>query len=439
MTTSDLILERLLSLHPKEIDLSLERIERLLERLGHPERKLPPVIHVAGTNGKGSVVAYCRAMLEAAGKRVHVYTSPHLVRFHERIRIGMAGGGQLVSEDELSATLEECERINAGAQITFFEITTAAAFLLFSRYPADYLVLEVGLGGRVDATNVIDKPAVTVITPVSLDHPQFLGTNLPGVAAEKAGILKHRVPCAVAAQSDEALQVIRSHAARRHAPLQISGEQWHAYEQHGRLLYQDDDELLDLPLPRLPGRHQLDNAGTAIAAVRLLKDPSITHDHIEQGLTNVDWAARLQRLGPGALWQYVPADAELWLDGGHNPAAGEAIAQAMSELEERVTRPLILVSGMINTKDAGGFFAPFVGLARQVVCVTIPGEKNAIPAADLADMAIQAGLIAGPAASMGEALLEAGRAIPSPRILICGSLYLAGKVLAMHALVSDKT
>ena len=432
MLHSDVILERLLSLHPKEIDLSLGRLERLLALLDHPERKVPPVIHVAGTNGKGSVVTYCRSVLEAAGQRVHVYTSPHLVRFHERIRIAYPSGSAYVAEDELAAALQQCEDANGGAPITFFEITTAAALLLFARHPADYLVLEVGLGGRLDATNVIDTPAVTAITPVSIDHVQFLGDTLEQIAFEKAGILKRGAPCAVADQKDEVLGVIRKQANRIDAILSISGEDWQAYEEHGRLIYQDDHGLLDLPLPRLPGRHQINNAGTAIAALRLLPSLRVEPEHFETGLANADWPARLQRLSQGNLTALLPADAELWLDGGHNPAAGHALAQAMCELEERVSRPLILIAGMLNTKDATGFFHPFAGIAQEVVTIAIPGEKNTLAARSLAEMADAAGLVASAADSLEEALKRAAGAAHSPRVLICGSLYLAGRVLAMN-------
>jgi len=432
MQHSDVILERLLSLHPKQIDLSLERIERLLAALGHPERRVPPVIHIGGTNGKGSVAAYCRAVLEAAGKRVHVYTSPHLVRFHERIRLAAAGGGGFVGEEELAETLAHCERINDGAPITFFEITTAAAFLLFARHPADCLILEVGLGGRLDATNVIDEPAVSVITPVALDHQQFLGNSIEEIAFEKAGILKRNVPCVVAEQSEAVLAVIRTEAARRRSPLFICGEEWQAYEQHGRLVFQDAAGLLDLDLPRLPGRHQIDNAGTAIKTLRLIMGTGLNPALFDAGLARVEWPARLQRLDPERLRARLPAEAEVWLDGGHNPAAGTVLAQAMSELEERVPRPLVLVCGMINSKDVSGFLRPFAGLAERVVTVTIPVEKNAVPALDLAATARQAGLTAEPADSIDAALARAAQGPAVPRILICGSLYLAGRVLAAY-------
>jgi dihydrofolate synthase/folylpolyglutamate synthase len=426
MAMTDAILERLLTLHPKIIDLDLGRIERLLALLGHPEKALPPIVHIAGTNGKGSTLAYLRSILEAAGLAVHCYTSPHLVKFHERIRIA----GTLIAETELAALLEECERANDGAPITFFEITTAAAFLAFSRHPADYLLLEVGLGGRLDATNVVQHPKACVITTVDYDHQQFLGDTLTSIAFEKAGILKRGVPGVVGPQNDEALTEIERVAARVRAPLAIANRDWQSFEQHGRLIFQDERGLLDLPLPQLQGRHQIDNAGTAIAALRALDDSRVSDGHIAQGLKRTVWPARMQRLGQGMLRLSVPRDAELWLDGGHNPSAGRVLAQAFSDLNERVSRPLVLVWGMLNTKDAGKFIAPFAGLAHRVVTLKIPGEPNAIPAEQLANFAREEGLSAETASSLDDALRQASTGAPAPRILICGSLYLAGQALA---------
>lgn len=429
MALSDAILTRLLSLHPKIIDLSLGRMHQLLAKLGHPERKLPPVIHVAGTNGKGSTVAYLRHIMQAAGLKAHAYTSPHLVKFHERIRLA----GELIPEADLSALLEECEGVNGGEPITFFEITTAAAFLAFSRTPADYLVLEVGLGGRLDATNVIDRPEICVITTIDYDHQQYLGDTLTLIAGEKAGILKPGRPAVIGVQPDEARAAIEKAGARAQAELHIAGQDWQAYEQHGRLVFQDEQGLLDLPMPQLKGRHQIDNAGNAIAAVRLLDDPRIGEAHIAEGVKATFWPARMQRLGPGALLALVPADAELWLDGGHNPSAGRVLAQAFSELNDRHSRPLVMVWGMLNTKDAGRFIGCFAGIASRVVTITIPEEENAVPAAALAEAARAHGLAAETAASLEAALRQASSTVPAPRILICGSLYLAGRVLAAHA------
>lgn len=425
---SDAILTRLLLLHPKIIDLSLGRMELLLARLGHPERRLPPVIHVAGTNGKGSTVAYLRHIMAAAGLTAHAYTSPHLVKFHERIRVA----GDLIPEQDLNALLEHCEQINGGEPITFFEITTAAAFLAFSRTPADYLILEVGLGGRLDATNVIPDPRLSVITAIDYDHQQYLGDTLTLIAHEKAGILKRGVPAVIGAQPDEARAEIERVGARLRAPLHVAGQDWQAYEQHGRLVFQDEAGLLDLPLPLLRGRHQIDNAGNAIAAVRLLADPRITDAHIADGLKATSWPARMQRLGAGSLNALVPADAELWLDGGHNPSAGRVLAQAFSDLNERHSRPLVLIWGMLNTKDVGSFISCFKGVANRVVTLTIPEEENAVAVDALASAARAHGLAAETASSLQDALRQAGLAVPAPRILICGSLYLAGRVLAQH-------
>jgi dihydrofolate synthase / folylpolyglutamate synthase len=428
LALSDAILTRLLSLHPKIIDLSLDRTSRILQRLGNPHQRLPPVIHVAGTNGKGSTIACLRAMLEAAGLRVHCYTSPHLVKFHERIRLA----GELISEAALTSLLAECEMANGGAPITFFEITTAAAFLAFSRTPADYLILEVGMGGRLDATNVIDRPKVCVITAIDFDHQQYLGDTLTRIAHEKAGILKRGVPAIVGVQLDEARAEIERVAERVGAPLVIANQDWQSFEQHGRLVFQHEDGLLDLPLPHLHGRHQVDNAGNAIAALRALGHTRVTDNHIAQGLKSVIWPARMQRLGLGALWAHVPADAELWLDGGHNPSAARVLAQAFSDLNDRHSRPLVLVWGMLNTKDVASFIAAFAGIAHRAVTITIPEEENAVAAEALAQAARGTGLAAETAASLEEALSQASLTTPAPRILICGSLYLAGRVLAAH-------
>jgi dihydrofolate synthase / folylpolyglutamate synthase len=423
---------RLLALHPKRIDLSLGRIERLLAALGHPERRLPPVIHVAGTNGKGSTIAFARAILEAAGKRVHVYTSPNLVRLNERFRIGEADGGKFVGDAELAEALGECEARNGGAPITVFEMETAAAFLLFTRHPADLLLLEVGLGGRLDATNVIERPLAGVITRLSLDHRDFLGDAIEAIAAEKAGILKAGVPAVIASQAREALAVIERQAARVKAPLRIAGEDWTATEERGRLVYQDDDGLLDLPAPKLYGRHQFENAGAAIAALRVagLKLPAAA---FEAGMIRVDWPARMQRLSLGRLPALLPAESELWLDGGHNADGGRAIAAALADLEERVSRPLVLIVGMLSTKDSEGFLRNFSGLARRVITVPIHQEK-AQPASALADIARGIGIPAIARDDIESALAVAGKLElePAPRILITGSLYLAGEVLATN-------
>jgi dihydrofolate synthase/folylpolyglutamate synthase len=426
------VLARLLALHPKRIDLSLERIERLLARLGNPERRLPPLIHVAGTNGKGSTIAFMRAILEAAGQRVHVYTSPNLVRLNERFRISRAGSGRLVDDDELAGVLAECEAANGDAPITVFEMETAAAFLLFARHPADVLLLEVGLGGRLDATNVVELPLASVITRLALDHADFLGDTIEQVAAEKAGILKRGVPAVVVSQPRDALAVIERQAARIRAPLSVAGEDWTATEERGRLVYQDGDGLLDLPAPKLYGRHQFENAGAAIAALRAsgLKLPAPA---FEAGMVRVDWPARMQRLAQGRLAALLQPESELWLDGGHNPDGGRAVAAALADLEERVSRPLVLVVGMMATKDAEGFLHNFSGLARRVITVPIHQDK-AVPAAALAEIAQRVGIPALARDDVESALTVAARLefAPAPRILVTGSLYLAGEVLAAN-------
>ncbi len=403
-------------------------MQHILARLGNPQDHLPPVIHVAGTNGKGSTVSYIRAILEAADLKVHCYTSPHLVKFHERISVA----GKLIEEDALSALLEECEVANGNAAITFFEITTAAAFLAFARTPADYLILEVGLGGRLDATNVIAKPALCVITAIDYDHQQYLGDTLTAIAHEKAGILKRGVPAIIGNQPDEARAEIERVAEKALAPLYIANQDWQSYEQHGRMVFQDEGGLLDLSLPQLKGPHQVDNAGNAIAALRVLADSRVTDVHIEQGLKSVVWPARMQKLGYGVLTDLVPKDAELWLDGGHNPSAGRVIARAFSDINDRHSRPLVLIWGMLNSKDAGRFIECFAGLAQRVVTIAIPDEPNAIPADQLADTARRHGLSAETAGSLEKALGQASLTTPAPRILICGSLYLAGHVLSLH-------
>jgi dihydrofolate synthase/folylpolyglutamate synthase len=431
MTPIDSIVARLTTLHPKRIDLSLDRVQRLLAALDHPERKLPPVIHVAGTNGKGSTIAFLRAILEAAGLSVHVYTSPHLVRFNERFRLGAAEEGKLVSDAELIATFAECERVNAGEPITVFEITTAVGLMLFARHPADVLLMEVGLGGRLDATNVVDSALATIVTRISIDHTDFLGDTLEQIAVEKAGILKRGVPAIVAAQPRDALVVIERQAARLNAPLKIAGEDWTATEERGRLVYQDEAGLLDLPAPKLYGRHQFENAGLAIAALRAIPQFKIAPAAYEAGLVKADWPARLHRLSAGALVELTPAGSELWLDGGHNPDGGRAIAAALADLEERVSRPLVLIVGMLASKDCEGFLSNFTGLARRLIAVPVPAADKGLSAEAVAAAARSIGLSATSRDNLSEALAAVRKLDldPPPRILITGSLYLAGDVL----------
>lgn len=415
---SDLILDRMMSLHPKKIDLTLDRVWRLLAAMDHPERRLPPVIHVAGTNGKGSTQAMIRAGLEGAGKRVHAYTSPHLARFHERIRVA----GELIDEDALSDVLDRCYVANGPDPITFFEITTVAGLVAFAETPADYTLLEVGLGGRLDATNVVDRPALTIITPISIDHTQFLGNTEAEIAGEKAGIIKKGVPVIVGPQPDAAMEVIEATAARLGAPVIAYGQQWHVWEERGRLVFQDEAGLLDLPLPALIGAHQIQNAGAAIAALRYL---DFDEAACEAAMRNVSWPARMQRLKRGPLVE-AAGPAELWLDGGHNPAAGEALAHVFDGLPPRPTH---LICGMLNTKDVSGFMRPLAGHALSLVAVSIPGEANTLPAETTAAAATEAGIPATTADSVEDAIRDLTAQDPGCRLLICGSLYLAGTVL----------
>lgn len=427
---SSLLMERFLALHPRKIDLSLGRIEALLGKLGDPHKALPPVIHVAGTNGKGSTVAFLRAILEAAGQRVHVYTSPHLVRFHERIRLA----GVLVDETQLTQALQACEAANAGAPITVFEMTTAAAFYLFARTPADVLLLEVGLGGRYDATNVIDRPLASVITPVSQDHAEFLGTDLAGIAREKAGIVKTGAPVICGWQSAVAFHEIEREAQRLRAPLFTAGQDFNCYEQHGRFVFEDGAGLLDLPRPNLAGHHQFENAAVAIATLRRVF-PGLPEEAFAQGVTRADWPARMQNLAGGALARMLPDGAELWLDGAHNEAGGQVLAAALADLNAARPRPLVIVCGSLKSKDTSAFLRAFAGdetgASVELIAVPIPGEHASRPAVEIAQIARDEGLEAREAAGFETALQEiaARRWAVAPRVLIAGSLYLAGEVL----------
>lgn len=419
---SGALMARLQSLHPKVIDLSLDRMQRLLAVLGNPERSIAPVIHVAGTNGKGSTQAMIRAGLEGAGLTVHAYTSPHLARFNERIRVA----GRLIDDAALAAVLEECEAANAGQPITFFEIATAAAFLAFARSRADFTLLEVGLGGRLDATNVIDAPRLTVITPISIDHTQYLGETLPEIAGEKAGILKRRTPCVVGPQPDAALAVIEARAARLLAPLSIWGQHWISAREGDALVFRDDRGLIDTNLPVLAGPHQIDNAGTAIAALREL---GFGAAEARAAVTRADWPARMQRLRRGPLVE-AAGSCELWLDGGHNPAGAAAVA---ATLREMAPRPTHLVTGMLNTKDVGGYMRALAGIAASLTAVAIPGEANTLPAEATAAAAAEAGIPTTIAPDPLAAVRDIAANHPGSRILISGSLYLAGKVLQDNA------
>ncbi|WP_353619771.1 folylpolyglutamate synthase/dihydrofolate synthase family protein [Rhizobium sp. ICMP 5592] len=428
-------IDKLMGLHPKGYDLSLDRITRLLDILGNPQAKLPPVIHIAGTNGKGSVTAFCRALLEAGGYSVHVHTSPHLVNWHERYRIGVKGGrGELVDDTVFAEVLRRIADANGGEKITVFEILTAATFILFAEHPADAAVIEVGLGGRFDATNVISDPAASVIMPISLDHQPYLGDRVELIAAEKAGIMKAGRPVVIGHQDyDAALDVLISTAERLRCPTAVFGQDFSAHEEYGRLVYQDEFGLGDLPLPRLPGRHQYANAAAAIRAVKAAGF-TVTEAMMEKAMISVEWPGRLQRLTEGELLPHAPEGAEIWVDGGHNPGAGEVIAEAMASFEERQPRPLFLIIGMINTKDPVGYFKAFTGLAEKVYCVPIRGSEAMIDPVILANSAYDAGLVAEPMSTVRQALDEirelAVPNMPAPRILIGGSLYLVGDVLA---------
>ncbi|MFC3705201.1 bifunctional folylpolyglutamate synthase/dihydrofolate synthase [Devosia honganensis] len=429
MSRTDAILARLSRLHPRLIDLSLERMLPLLERLGNPQDRLPPVIHVAGTNGKGSTIAHLRAFLEAAGKTVHVYNSPHLVRFNERIRLA----GKLVSTRRLNLALERVEKVNAGDPITFFEVTTVTAFCLFAETPADYLLLETGMGGTYDTTNVVKQPLGTVITPIDYDHQGFLGDTLAEIASSKAGILKRGARAVMGLQRDEARQVLARAAARLGIVPLWQGEDFHGHAEDGRLVYQDEAGLLDLPPPALAGPHQIDNASLAIAACRHF-GLEVDENSFAEGLRRVAWPARMQALTEGKLRALLPPGHELWLDGGHNAHGAAALARAIAQLPPR---PLVLVMGMMNNRPPEDFLDAFRALApAAVLTLAIPGEPNAHTASELAARAQKAGFAARPQRSVGAALREAAR-IGGARVLICGSLYLAGDILAKNGTHPD--
>jgi len=420
-------LRELEQLHPKKIDLGLERIERVLKHLGNPQHNLPPTIHVAGTNGKGSTAAFLRAMAEAQGLRVHVYTSPHLVSFCERIVLA----GNIITETALLDILARVREANDGEPLSFFEATTTAAFLAFSETSADLLILEVGLGGRFDATNVIDRPAVSVITPIDYDHAEFLGRDLAQIAREKAGILKAHTPAFSAEQTNLVRAVLDGEASKTRCKLHSMGEHFSAYAQQGRLVYEDETTLLDLPLPTLRGAHQVKNAGLAVAVAKSLL---IDEGAIAKGIETANWPARLQPLSKGPLAKMAnAAGAQLWLDGGHNPHAGRALANTMAELDASEPRPLVLIMGMLANKDAPGFLDAFEGMAQKLIAVPI-AEHASLSPENLIDIAKGRGIKAQASDNVEEALSSILKSKPKlpPRILICGSLYLAGTVLAQE-------
>ena len=424
---SDAVIQRLRANHPTLIDLTTGRVERLLAALGNPDRRLPPVIHVAGTNGKGSTVAFLRAIGEAAGLRVHALTSPHLVRFAERIRLA----GTLITDEHLTALIDRVETANAGQPISFFEITTVLAYLAFAETPADLCVIEVGLGGRFDATNIFDAPAVSVITPVDYDHLELLGPTLGKIAWEKAGIIKRGRPVVVARQHDEALAMIEREADDRMAPMLLMGRDFDAWEERGRLLVQMPDRLLDLAAPSLFGGYQFGNAGLAVAAA-LTFNHDLSDDDLGRGVSSTVWPARMQRLTAGPLAALARArGSDLWLDGGHNPHAGRALAEAAARIVDRDPRPLVLVTGMFARKDAEGFFRPFAEMRPRVITTTFD-SPIAASTEELVEAAIRAGLEPETSSNVADAVARALEMDgPAPHVLICGGLHFAGEVLAM--------
>ncbi len=438
MRRSETLLKEMHELHPKLIDLSLDRIFNLLEKLGNPHEALPPVIHIAGTNGKGSVLAFLTAILEAHGDRVQRFSSPHLVSFHERINLPFEEDNQVktssISEEQLVDVLERTKDVNGDDPITFFEITTAAAFLAFSETKADWCLLETGLGGRLDSTNVIASPAATILSPISIDHTKFLGETIREIAREKIGILKANSPVFVGLQEPEPLELIEQRAAEISAPSYIRGQDYDVYAQRGRLVYSSPDALFDLPLPRhMLGRHQIENAGLAICVAQNLLKERLDPDALATAMKTALWPARMQRLQAVDYSPHLRQEDELWLDGGHNPAAALVLADILGDLEERVSRPLHIIIGMMDGKDVRGFLKEFLGLASQVIAVPIPGEENALNPDRLADLACEMGFESESAATLDDALqISAEGRHEGVRVLICGSLYLAGYVLSLQ-------
>ncbi len=433
MNDIETVLAEVARRRPRVIDLSLDRVFAALDRLDNPHQNLPPVFHVAGTNGKGSTVSYLRSILEAAGHRVHVYTSPHLVRFNERVVLA----GSEISDAAMIDALRLCDEAVGEQRLTYFETITCAALIAFAATPADFLILEVGLGGRLDATNILDKPLAALVTPVDMDHEHFLGDTLSMIAAEKAGIFRRGVPAVIGAQSPEAMSVLQQQARDIGANIYAFGEQWNVFPERGRMTYQDDNGLSDLDVPRLVGAHQIENAGLAIAAVKAA-GLEIADEVLSVGIRSTFTPARMQRLTTGPLIdlarEELGVEPEIWLDGGHNPHAARAIARVMADLEERNPKPLVMVSGMQANKDALGYFSAFAGLASEVFAVAADYEAVA-PAENIADAAGQAGLSVTICQSVEEAMKRAcqDKQNEPPRLLISGSLYLAGEILKDHA------
>jgi dihydrofolate synthase/folylpolyglutamate synthase len=437
--SAEAAIDRLLQIHPKGFDLSLDRIGLLLEKLGNPHLRIPPAFHVAGTNGKGSTTAFLRAILEAAGRSVHVHTSPHLVNWNERYRLGMPGGGKLVDDKKLEDAILRAERANGGKPITVFEIMSAVAFMLFAEEPADYCVMEVGLGGRFDATNVLVNPAACLITPIGLDHQAYLGDTIEKIAFEKAGIIKPGAPVFVADQPDSVLNVIRTVAEERNCRITIARQDYDYFEQAGRFLYQDESGLLDLPMPSLAGNHQLANAALAITALRD-RIPELSAEAIETGLCNTVWPGRFERLRPGKITGALPsksaAGLDIWIDGGHNPQAAGIVATELAALDERAPMPVVMIAGMLTTKDAAGFFATFQGLVSSVWTVPVNDSDSGFAPDALSELVESNGIPSTPAESVHQALTEIASRYAGTgmvRVLICGSLYLVGEVLRENA------
>ena len=425
---SDVILSRLMQLHPKVIDLSLDRTLEMLEALGNPQDNLPPVIHVAGTNGKGSTLAMLRSVFEAAGLKVHVYSSPHLVKFAERIRLA----GEIIAEEELIKLLEFCEEANGNKPITFFEITTCAAFKAFSEVDADILLLETGLGGRLDSTNVVKKPAATILSSISMDHTQFLGDTLQAIATEKAHIQKKDVPSILGPQADIAMAVLEQVAEDQGATTFKHGRDW-TMEEDGEdaMRFKCDGVDLLLPRPSLPGDHQVPNAGQVLATIQVMKKQgfNISDEAIIEGLKNAEWPARLQRIKSGPILDSLNDGWEFWLDGGHNAAAGDALAKMASQWQAKDDRPLYVIFGMLNTKAAGDFLKPLAPFVKDARSIAIPHEENTLSADESTAFGKEVGLNVSPAASIEEAVADIAKLEGPARLLICGSLYLAGTIL----------
>jgi dihydrofolate synthase / folylpolyglutamate synthase len=431
-TSLQQLLAELHTLHPREIDLSLERLRGLLAKLGEPHLKLPPVFHVAGTNGKGSTVAFLRACLEAAGVRVHVYTSPHLVRFHERIRLA----GTLIDDATLESTLRDVAAINAGDPITVFEIITAAAFLAFARTPADACILEVGMGGTLDATNVVPNPAACGIAQLGLDHQNYLGNSILDIASEKAGIAKRGAPLLLSRYPKTVTARIAEIAGLAGARLYLRGQDWDVTQYQNALHYKDAKGRLDTVVPKIPGAHQIDNAGLAIAMLRHQDMLSVPDAALKAGIGWAHWPARLQRITDGALFKALPKGSELWLDGGHNPLAGRVLADSFRHVNLS-ERPVYLIVGMLTTKDVDGFLKPFAGRATAVYGVPIADHESyagaAIKAA--AETVGLPGLFADDVNDALKTIARTSDAARPPVVLVCGSLYLAGTVLAQSGII----